>query len=181
MVARILEDPRYTGKSNYPQIIPGEQYDAVCKERRQRSSYVQQTEVQKVLRQKCREKVTADTETQVLRILNSLICCPSRILCPEEMETLEKSVSDLKQALEDTLSQLPVDMERAKEQILLLATTRYEQLGNERYESRRLQRIFTQMQPMKDLDPGLLMDTVLAIHVDGGGLVRVELKNKQIF
>lgn len=72
-------------------------------------------------------------------------------------------------------------MEQAKERILRLATTRYEQLGNESYESRHLQRIFNKMQPMENLDLELLLDTVLAIHIDSSGLVRVELKNKQIF
>lgn len=181
MVARILEDRRYIGNSNYPQIISGAQYDSVCEKRRRRSSYVQQTEIQKALRQKCREKVTAGTEVQVLRILNNLICSPSQIVCPEEMRVSDKAVSDLEQALEDTLSQLPVDMEQAKERILRLATTRYEQLGNESYESRHLQRIFNKMQPMENLDLELLLDTVLAIHIDSSGLVRVELKNKQIF
>lgn len=180
MVARILEDSRYTGEREYPQIIAQEQFEAVALRRSKNRNPIQKTDAQKVLRQKCRELISPTVEKEVLRHLNSLC---GRI---ERIETIhtkpQKSTTEarLKAELGEQLQRLPVDQPAAEKLIFQLAATRYEAIGNEEYETQRLHRIFQSKEPSDELDAQLIKDTVSEVIVAVDGSVSIRLKNNQI-
>lgn len=180
MIARILEDSRYTGEREYPQIITQEQFDAVVLRRSKNRNPIQKTDAQKVLRQKCKEPISLTIEKEVLRHLNSLCECFERI---EVINTqLPKSAAEaqLKDELEGLMQRLPVDQPAAEKLIFQLASTRYGSIGNEEYETQRLRRIFQQRAPSDELDAQLIKDTVSEVIVSADGSVSVRLKNNQI-
>ncbi len=180
MVARILADTRYTGECRYPQIIPKDTFLAVEEKRSKRSAPIRQTEAQKILWQKCSYKPTADTENQVLSILNWLILYPGKIVTSAVPSGVAEKVKVLEHQLEETLSQLPVDQETAKAQVMELAAARYQAIDSSRYETERLRRLFQKLEPMSELDANLLRQAVSTVHINGHGQVTLELKNKQI-
>ena len=75
MVARILEDSRYTGEREYSQIISQEQFEAVALRRSKNRNPIQKTDAQKVLQQKCKKPISPTVEKEVLRHLNGLCGC----------------------------------------------------------------------------------------------------------
>ncbi len=180
MVARILEDSRYTGGNGYPPIIPADKFIAIGEKRSKRSAPIRQTEVQKVLRQKCQKKLPQAAEEQILHLLNWLILYPQHIEVPAADRKESPQIAEMESALEETLAELPVDMDAAKGQIFELAAARYQAIDSSCYETERLQRLFQQMEPMAELDANLLRKAVAKIHIDGNGSVKLELKNKQI-
>ncbi len=180
IVARILEDIRYTGTDGYPPIISTELFESVKEKRSKRSAPIRQTEAQKVLRQKCQKKITQDAEQQVLFLMNKLILCPAIIQCPPRVAADDSKITAMETELEDMLTELPVDMDAAKKQILSLATARYQTIDSGDYETEKLRRIFRQMEPMPELDADLLRKTVSTVLIDSNGSVKLVLKNKQL-
>lgn len=77
MVARILEDSRYTGERGYPPVIDREALEKALEKRSAKQTAAPKTDTQKLLRplsagghrQRCMER-------QVLDLLNSLIVSP---------------------------------------------------------------------------------------------------------
>lgn len=180
MVARILEDIRYTGTDAYPPIISTTMFESVREKRSKRSAPIRQTEAQKVLRQKCQKKITQDAEQQVLFLLNKLILCPEIIQCPPGVMADDSKITAMETALEDMLAELPVDMDAAQKQILNLASARYQAINPGDYETEKLRRIFQQREPMPELDADLIRKTVSTVQIDSNGSVKLVLKNKQI-
>ena len=171
MIARILADARYTGADGYPQIITREQFDAVTARREKKKPVVQKTEAQKVLRQKCRAEITPDIETAVLSRLNSLCGASGKIKPTASLTEKSEMVDKLEGELETLLEQLPVEETAAKQTIFQLAAARYETIGNEKYETQRLQRIFQNREPSQELDAELIKSTVSEIIVAPDGSV----------
>lgn len=180
MIARILEDARYTGEQGFPQIIPDVSFVSIQEKRSSRSLPIQRTEVQKILRQKLQQKCTRKVEEQVLLLLNKVILCPTIIQMPDQSQVVNPPIADKETKLKDVLSELPVDMDAAKKLIFELAALRYQTIGPEDYETEKLKRIFRQQKPMRELDADLIRRTVSTIQIDSNGSVKLVLKNKQI-
>lgn len=180
MIARILQDTRYTGADGYPVIISQDQFDYVSLKRSKKRTSSRRTEAQKVLRQKCNKTITQPIEYEVLRHLNSL-CGEIEIMAPTIAQTAKNTAeANLAGELKKQLKMLPADQDAAEELIFQLAIARYEAIGNEEYETQRLQRIFQCREPSDELDVQLIKDTVSEVIVSADGSVSVRLKNNQI-
>ncbi len=180
MIARILADVRYTGLPPYPLLIPLPLFQSVTEKRSKRSAPIQQTQSQKLLRQKCNCKVSPEIESEVLALLNKLIQFPSLLQSPNRSSETVPAVAALEATVNDLLQQLPVDEEQAEKAIFDLAVARYEAIGSEEYETQRLQNLFQSLEIMCELDAELIRQAVRTITVDGNGAVTIKLKNDQI-
>lgn len=70
MVARILQDRRYTGERAYPPIIEPEQMSIVDEKRSVKARPAKKTEVQKVLCRLCGTSPSEHVEKNVTALLN---------------------------------------------------------------------------------------------------------------
>lgn len=121
MVARILEDKRYSGTDRYPAILPEEQYRGAQERRRDRAVPVRKTPAQMELRRLCGGPPPAWVEQQTLTLLNRLVQHPERIASGQtEMEDPAES-RKLRRELEEALQSPPVDGERTRNMALRLA------------------------------------------------------------
>lgn len=178
MIARILADGRYTGLPPYPLLIPFALFGAVTEKRVKRAAPIQQSPAQKLLRQKCECKVTPEIDSEVLALLNKLIQSPSLIQSPPTPNV--PAVTALEAAVDDLLRQLPVDEEQEEKASFALASARYAAIGSEEYEAQRLRRLLQGLEPMNQLDAGLIRQSIHSITVDGNSVVKIRLKNTQI-
>lgn len=177
MVARILEDRRYIGEKGYPAIVSEEAFDTARKIRDTRKAPAKSTEAEKILRQLSGQRRTKSIETQMLAILNALIDDPSQIQCPPSTQT---GAPSLTAELDDALSELPIDEERAKTLVFQTAAARYRAIGSGEYETQRLRRIAEQADRMDGLEAGILRSMVEAIETNQGNIVTLRLKNGQV-
>lgn len=76
------------------------------------------------------------------------------------------------------MEQQPINEEAAKTAAMELASTRFAAIGNQEYETARLQRLFASHSMMEELDAVLLRSAVSAIHIRKGN-VTIRLKNGQ--
>lgn len=180
MVARILENERYTGKAGYPALISSKQFETVAEKRSKKVSPSQKTEAQKILRQLCSCNVTPGIENQVMDLLNRVIANPALIQVPEPLQVEDAGVIGLQSKLDEALAQQPIDEDAAKHLAFQLAATQYSAIGSEEYETERLCWLFRQAVLMESLDAALLKNTVAAVCINGHGAVRIHLKNGQI-
>ena len=179
MVARILENPKYTGESEYPPLVSQEQFEAVQVRRKKQTAPPQKTPAQKELRRLCGGAPPPWVERQVLDILNDLITHPKQLRCPPCENVPPAEVVRLSRKLDELLNTPPVDEDRAREMALHLAELQLNAIGPEEYETTRLQRLFQKHRPMDDLDQGLLHESVRRITYNGR-TVSILLKNNQI-
>ena len=179
MVARILENPKYTGESEYPPLVSQEQFEAVQVRRKKQTAPPQKTPAQKELRRLCGGAPPPWVERQVLDILNDLITHPKQLRCPPCKNVPPAEVVRLSRKLDELLNTPPVDEDRAREMALHLAELQLNAIGPEEYETTRLQRLFQKHRPMDDLDQGLLHESVRRITYNGR-TVSILLKNNQI-
>ena len=108
MVARILEDKRYSGTDRYPAILPEEQYRGAQERRRDRAVPVRKTPAQMELRRLCGGPPPAWVEQQTLTLLNRLVQHPERIASGQtEMEDPAES-RKLRRELEEALPSMLV-------------------------------------------------------------------------
>ena len=178
MVARILENAKYTGQCDYPPLISQEQFDAVQSRRQKQSAPPRKTPAQKELRRLCGGSPPPWVERQVLAVLNNLIAHPEQLRCPPCENTLPAEVIQLRQELDDLLNTPPVDEDRAREMALHLAELQLNTIGPEEYETERLQRLFQSRSPMSELNQELLHESVRHITYVGRR-VTILLKNHQ--
>ena len=179
MIARLLEDARYTGEKGFPPIIDREQLDAVDAQRKSRSVPPKVSPAQKTLRCFCGFRPTEELEYQVLWQMNRIIAEPDLLCCPttEKQSTLSLT---LEKELDKLLDEQPVDEIAAKTRIFEIAAARYEELDDNKYETERLRTIFSEMNPLSELDADLLTQTVSSIKVDHRNGVKIILKNGQV-
>lgn len=180
MVARILENERYTGKAGYPALISSEQFETVAEKRSKKVSPSQKTEAQKVLRRLCSCNVTPGIEDQVMDLLNRVIANPALIQVPEPLQVEDAGVIRLRSKLDEALARQPIDEAAANGLALELAAARYDFLGSQAYETERLRHLFRQAEAMESLDAELLRNVVSAVHIKGHGAVSIQLQNGQI-
>lgn len=82
MIARILQNCRYTGEGGFPKIIDPSVYQRSEEKRGKKATAPEKTEVQKILRRKCGCRITAHIEHEVLYLLNHLAAHPEQIATP---------------------------------------------------------------------------------------------------
>lgn len=180
MVARILADRRYLGENGFPPIIGEGDFHQAVSRRVSRSTPVQKTEAQKILRRKCNRRLTGQIEKEVLFLLNELARDPERIETPRMKNQQSGQVEILKAELENLLAQFPVDGEQARKMLFDTAAAVYECIDPREYETHRMKRLFQKESPREELDALLIGMTITAVLADSNGEVRIQLKNEQI-
>jgi len=179
MVARILENRKYTGQPGWPLIIDSDLFERANEKRSSKVTPPQQTDAQKILR-RLAGLCSSDLEQTVLHMFNLLIAEPQQIAAPQIPPANPVRTSGLQSALEHELEQRPINGETAKRLAMELAIAQYEEIGSQEYETERLRRLFQQKVPMQTLDAGLLQSASSKIVVHGKK-VKIQLKNGQIF
>ena len=180
MVARILQDRRYTGDNRYPPIIDTCIFQQVDQKRNKKVAGSKVTKAQKILKRKSRGRITSHLEHEVLYLLNGLAGKPERIEMPEEQNNGSIRVETLQAELEGLLEILPVDETQARQKLMETTVAMYEAIDPREYETYRLKRIFESEQVRTQLDSNLLEQSVASVTMSSMGKVRIRLKNDQI-
>ena len=180
MVARILQEKRYTGEGQYPRIIDTEIFQSALDKRSRKISTNQISKAQKVLRRKCGQRITPHIEHEVLYLLNTLAGKPALITMLSAPNKVNTELDALQAELQDMMERLPVDEERVREKLMELTVAMYEAIDPREYETHRLKRIFGQEQRRTELNCNLLEQCVAAVTMNSMGKVKVRLKNDQI-
>lgn len=178
MVARILDDTRYAGAKGFPAIIEAATLQAAAERRKEQQRPIHKTEAEKVLRQLSGRPPTAKMVSQVLLLLNGLIRDTAAIQEPEPPS--QTDAATCRRELDQVLTQLPVDEDRAIALVRRSATLHYQAIGPGEYETERMKRIFAAAQPMERLDAEFLRSTVTSIIAEGNDVVGMRLKNQQL-
>ena len=177
MVARILENAKYTGADNYPKLVDIKLFEAAAEKRQTKQCLPERTPAQKALKCVYSKPSTPEIEQQVMHLLSRLAEQPERITQPEKQPTLIHSTTQTE--LDDILNTQPVDKDAARNLICKLAQEQYDTIGNEEYETVRLRRLFAAFECTAELNAELLQSTVSAVLVTRRA-VRLQLKNGQI-
>ena len=179
MVARILENAKYTGSGGFPVLVPEEDFQRAQAQRKNRTTPSSKTPAQKELRRLCGGSPPRYIESQVLGILDRLAADPEAIQSPEvsPIETAETKTLQLK--LTEALSTAPVDEDAARKIAMDLAVERLNAIGPKEYETERLCRLFSKAGPQTELDADLLHASVQQITIQNRRAI-VRLKNGQI-
>lgn len=180
MVARVLEDKRYTGDRGYPPIIEQEMLNKVLEKRSTKQVSVPKNEAQKLLRRLSGHTDTRQMEQEVLRLLNRVIEDPACIKVPDAEPMDSSNIQELQRELDAVMGCQPIDEEAAQKLILAIAAAQYSAISSNEYETVRLQQIFTRYQPLTELDVELLQVSVAAILVHSNGSLQIKLKNNQV-
>lgn len=179
MVARILEDRRYIGTDRYPAILPEEQFRSAQERRRDRVAPVRKTPAQIELKRLCGGSPPAWVEQQTLALLNGLVRHPESIASSQaEIEEQEED-GKLRGELDEVLRTPPVNGEQARALAFQIAEHRLTAIGEEEYETIRLQRLFRNHPTMDKLERQILRESIRQITYRGKG-IQVRLKNSQI-
>lgn len=180
MVARILEDKRYTGDRSYPPIVEREMLNKVLEKRSTKQISAPKNEAQKLLRRLSGHVVTKQMEQEVLRLLNRAIEDPAYIKAPDSEPMDSSNIQELQRELDAIMVCKPIDEDAAHKLIQAIAAAQYGAISSCEYETVRLQQIFTRYQPMTELDAKLLQVSVAAILVHSDGSLQIKLKNNQV-
>ena len=177
MVARILENPKYTGADNYPKLVDIKLFEAAASKRQTKQHLSERTPAQKALRRICTKPPTPEIEQQVTHLLGRLVEQPERITQPTE--TPAPTHTNTQAELDEVLNTQPLDEDAARSLICKLAREQYDAIGNEEYETERLRRLFAAFECTAELNAELLQSAVSAVLVTRQA-VRLQLKNGQI-
>lgn len=180
MLARILEDKRYTGDRGYPPIIEHEMLNKVLEMRSTKQVSVPKTKAQRLLRRLSGHTDTRQMEQEVLSLLNRMIENPACIKAPDTEPMDSSNIQELQRELDAVMGCQPIDEEAAHKLIQAIAAAQYGAISSYEYETVRLQQIFTRYQPMTELDEKLLQVSVASIHVQSDVSLQIRLKNNQI-
>lgn len=180
MVARILEDKRYTGDRGYPPIIEQAMFNKVLERRSTKQVSVPKTEAQRLLRRLSGHTDTKQMEQEVLSLLNRVIEDPACIKTPDTKPMDSSNIQELQRELDAIMVCKPIDEDVAHKLIQAIAAAQYSTISSYEYETVRLQQIFTRYQPMTELDEKLLQVSVASIHVQSDVSLQIRLKNNQI-
>lgn len=147
----------------------------VKEKRKEKTVASERTEAQKVLRRLSDSVITKAGERQVLQILNRLVVDPQKIGIPQSSIKQDDAIASLQKQMEDALDRQPMDEEAVRRLILALASKRYENIGNQDYETTRLQLRFSREEPQEELDADLLRQTVEKVLVGDGQIEKKRL------
>ena len=177
MVARILENAKYTGADDYPRLVDTTLFESVAEMRQTKQRLPERTPAQKALKRVCSKPPTPEVEQQVTHLLGRLAEQPERITQPEK--TPASAHTNTQAELDEILNTQPLDEDAARSLICKLAQEQYDAIGNEEYETERLRRLFTAFECTAELNAELLQSTVSAVLVTRQA-VQLQLKNGQI-
>ena len=177
MVARILENAKYTGADAYPRLVDAALFEAAAEKRQTKQRLPERTPAQKALKRICSKTPTSEIEQQVTHLIGRLAKQPEYIKQPEKQATPMHSSTQAE--LDDILNTQPLDEDAARSLICKLAQEQYDAIDNAEYETERLQRLFTAFECTAELNAELLQSTVSAVLVTRQ-TVRLQLKNGQI-
>ena len=177
MIARILENTKYTGTDSYPRLVDIKLFEAAAEKRQTKQRLPERTPAQKALKRVCSKLPTPEIEQQVVHLLGRLAEQPERITQPETASVPQHSTTQAD--LDSVLNTQPLDEEAARKLIFQLAQEQYDAIGNEEYETERLRRLFTAFECTAALNAELLQSAVSAVLVMRQA-VRLQLKNGQI-
>lgn len=114
MVARILEDSRYTGERGYPPVIDREALEKALEKRSAKQTAAPKTDTQKLLRRFSGRPSTARMERQVLDLLNGLIISPEQLRLPATAPPDRSTELNLQRELNRVMECQPIDEDAAK-------------------------------------------------------------------
>ena len=177
MVARILENAKYTGADNYPKLVDIKLFEAADEKRQTKQRLPERSPAQKALKRICSKPPIPEIEQQVTRLLGKLAEQPERIMQPKQ--TSKPTHTNTQAELDEVLNAQPLDEDAARSLICKLAQEQYDTIGNEEYETERLRRLFTAFECTAELNAELLQSAVSAVLVTRQA-VRLQLKNGQI-
>ena len=177
MVARILENAKYTGADSYPELVDIKLFEAAAEKRQTKQHLPERTPAQKALKRVCSKPPTPEIEQQIMHLLGRLAKQPERIMQPER--TSKPTYTNTQAELDEVLNTQPLDEDAARSLIRKLAQEQYDAIGNEEYETERLRRLFTAFECTAELNAELLQSAVSAVLVTRQ-TVRLQLKNGQI-
>ena len=177
MIARILENTKYTGADGYPKLVDIKLFEAAVEKRQTKQRLPERTPAQKALKRVCSKLPTPEIEKEVMHLLGRLTEKPERITQP--METPAPTHTNTQAELDEILNTQPLDEDAARSLICKLAQEQYDTIGNKEYETERLRRLFTAFECTAELNAELLQSTVSAVLVTRQA-VRLQLKNGQI-
>ena len=180
MVARILENKRYTGIAPFPSIITEEQFDAVSKLRADKKTDIDNSPAIRALRKLCDGKITPNIERQVLFLLNGLIEHPMLVHAIYTESHDQLRLRTLREKLDDIMLQQPINEELANQLIYEIATAEYACIASEEYETIRIQGLLQEAEPSNELDDVLLQKCVARVLKITIRTVCLKLKNGQI-
>lgn len=180
MIARMLGDTRYRGEKGFPAIIDTELFQKAAAIRSAKGTVIQKTPAQKMLRRKCGFPVTPYIEQEVLYLMNCLIRNPDQIATPKDVKVRAESLDMLKSELENLLTQLPMDEERTRKELMQIAVVMYETIDSREYETYRIRKLLGKEQQLIELSDHMIAMTISAVMVDSNGNVKIKLKNDQI-
>ena len=163
MIARILENPKYTGADSYPKLVDIKLFEAAVEKRQTKQRLPERTPAQKALKRVCSKPSTPEIEQQVMHLLSRLAEQPERITQPER--TSAPVHTNAQAGLDDILNTQPLDEDAARSLICKLAQEQYDDIGNEEYETERLRRLFTAFECTAELNAELLQSAVSAVLV----------------
>ena len=162
MIARILEDSRYTGERGYPPVIDREALEKALEKRSAKQTAAPKTDTQKLLR-----RFSGRPSPEQLRL-------------PATAPPDQSTELNLQRELDRVMECQPIDEDAAKALILSIAAAQYSAVDSREYETVRLRRVFSGRQPMTALDAELLQSSVSAIHCHNDGSLNIQLKNGQV-
>ena len=177
MVARILENTKYTGSDSYPRLVDIKLFEAAAEKRQTKQHLPERTPAQKALKRVCSKPPTPEIEKEVMHLLGRLTEKPERITQPKE--TPAPTHTNTQAELDEVLNTQPLDEDAARSLICKLAQEQYDTIGNEEYETKRLRRLFAAFECTAELNAELLQSAVSAVLVTHQ-TVRLQLKNGQI-
>ena len=177
MIARILENAKYTGVDSYPKLVDISLFEAAAEKRQTKQRLPERTPAQKALKRVCSKPPTPEIEQQVTHLLGKLAEQPEHIMKPEQ--TSKPTHTNTQAELDDILNTQPLDEDAARDLICKLAQEQYDDIGNEEYETERLRRLFAAFECTAELNAELLQSAVSAVLVTRQA-VRLQLKNGQI-
>ena len=177
MIARILENPKYTGADSYPKLVDIKLFESAAEKRQTKQRLPERTPAQKALKRVCSKLPTPEIEKEVMYLLGRLTEKPERITQPTE--TPAPTHTNTQAELDEVLNTQPLDEDAARSLICKLAREQYDAIGNEEYETERLRRLFAAFECTAELNAELLQSAVSAVLVTRQA-VRLQLKNGQI-
>lgn len=177
MIARILENTKYTGTDSHPKLVDIKSFEAAAEKRQTKQRLPERTPAQKALKRVCSKLPTPEIEKEVMHLLGRLTEKPERIMQPDKQPTPIHSTTQAE--LDEILNTQPLDEAAARSLICKLAQEQYDAIGNEEYETERLRRLFTAFECTAKLNAELLQSAVTAVLVTRQA-VRLQLKNGQI-
>ena len=178
MVARILENSKYTGADSYPKIVDIKLFEAAAEKRQTKQRLPERTPAQKALKRVCSKPLTPEIEHQVMHLLGRLTEQPECITQPEQ-RPVQVVHTNTQAELDKVLNTQPLDENAARSLICKLAQEQYDAIGGEEYETERLRLLFMAFECTAELNAELLQSTVSAVLVTHQ-TVRLQLKNGQI-